>query len=836
MPLPCKCGKTLCRSPVYYKPVVQSQEQDRYSHNVGSQGVIHYGAEDEQHHDNEKKSVLKKVKEKARKIKDTIKKHGHHDHDHDLNEEDDEREEMAKTSEVQGAPIYDSANIAKSSFPGQVENQGKLESTSLVEEEVHHREPKRVVVTPTTESDQNRVTEPARTFVEQEVNLESRPINLEEDPHAPGNRPEAYTPSNYGTKVTDPTGLGTREIDIAPVQDSLARMNVQDEVKANPEARVLPIITETQCPTIQSHDQFSSEIFNPKNFPENLQAQPNVLPSAVDIQNPSVGSHDHKTKYPSLASHDRFGSESIPTNPYNFSEHLSVKSHDQVVPEISPSAKTQYPSSARHDQFVSDPIPTFSSGTPTLLSDTQYPYAGSHDQFLPEVTTSNFETAYPQGTGEMLNTATTTTTRVGEQPYSELTEKQPKDNFTEKISSETSEIADKDVSAKNAVGDNEEYRSEENPLDQNQSSYTQKISNATSAIADKAVSAKNVVSSKLGYRDEDDETRHEEYRSEENPSDQTQSSYTQKISNATSAIADKAASAKNSLASKLGYDEKGDNEESQTRHNEEYITEKKPSNQSSYTDKISSATSAIADKAVSAKNAVASKLGYDEVKGNNETSENYRSEEKPMNQSTYTEKISSATSTIADKAVSAKDAIVSKLGYGEKDDDVNDKETNSSNAEYAQKIALSLTEEMAPVYKNVTKEGERGVPVQDKGVSVRDYLTEKLRPGDEDKALKEVISDTLNKQKEEPVKSSLIDEDRTVSEEVVLGEHRLEKASESEKSDMNSPRKGVVDTLKNVVGSWFVKPEDRNQSSQVTGGEGYVSQGVEERKLQDSAN
>lgn len=58
--------------------------------------------EDEDHH--EKKSVLMKVKEKAKKIKNTLKKHGHgQDHqeghipdDHDLDEKDDEGGEDTK--------------------------------------------------------------------------------------------------------------------------------------------------------------------------------------------------------------------------------------------------------------------------------------------------------------------------------------------------------------------------------------------------------------------------------------------------------------------------------------------------------------------------------------------------------------------------------------------------------------------------------------------------------------------------------------------------------------------------------------------------------------------
>jgi hypothetical protein len=72
----------------------------------------------EDEHAHERKSVIKKVKAKAKKIKDTLKKHGHHDehdhdyqradhhipdHDHDLDEEDDDDEEIIEDPEVHGA-------------------------------------------------------------------------------------------------------------------------------------------------------------------------------------------------------------------------------------------------------------------------------------------------------------------------------------------------------------------------------------------------------------------------------------------------------------------------------------------------------------------------------------------------------------------------------------------------------------------------------------------------------------------------------------------------------------------------------------------------------------
>lgn len=71
----------------------------------------------EDEHAHERKSVIKKVKAKAKKIKDTLRKHGHHDHEHDhdyqraghhipddydLDKEDDDDEEIIEDPEVHG--------------------------------------------------------------------------------------------------------------------------------------------------------------------------------------------------------------------------------------------------------------------------------------------------------------------------------------------------------------------------------------------------------------------------------------------------------------------------------------------------------------------------------------------------------------------------------------------------------------------------------------------------------------------------------------------------------------------------------------------------------------
>lgn len=103
----------------------------------------------------------------------------------------------------------------------QVENLGKSGSgtdfggtTGSTEEEPRHDALLGGISSTTEKSeiDQNIATEPAKTFSGEEKeelpkdNLE-KSIGLEEEPHTPASRPEAYTP-NYQIEVTDPSGVG----------------------------------------------------------------------------------------------------------------------------------------------------------------------------------------------------------------------------------------------------------------------------------------------------------------------------------------------------------------------------------------------------------------------------------------------------------------------------------------------------------------------------------------------------------------------------------------------------------------------------------------------------
>ncbi|XP_027357273.1 low-temperature-induced 65 kDa protein-like [Abrus precatorius] len=864
-------------------------EHHHNSHNVGLQEGAR--GDEEHHHDPEKKSVMKKVKAKAKKIKDTITKHGHHDHehgheyhyddqhipdDHDLDEEDDEDEDMVENPEVHGAPIYDSsAARSATATPGQIKTLGtpgvNFGGRKIMGEEPHH-EPRLVVVSPTSGINQSKPTDPTRTFVggektvQPKVNLE-RPMDLEEDPHAPGSRTVAYDPANYQTKVTDPTGSGGAEIDITPVEKSFTNMTVQNQPKPIPEPKVLPAVAETPYSSQSSHHQFEP-----------------VLSAATKTHYPSAESYGQyrpelsseiKTQYPK--SHAQFISElPTPTNTAATKTHYPfAESYGQYRPELSSEIKTQYPRS--HDQFISElPTPTNTHYPPArshdqLISElptptnTQYPSARSHDQLISELPTPT-NTQYPSA-------------RSHDQLISEL----PTPTNTHDPSAKSHDQYSATKSQYPSTGTHDDH-------------YTAtKTQYPSTGTHDAQHIATRTLYPSTGTHDQSVKELLTEPKTQQHyHSGKNHDQYLPQHSSATNTRYPSAGSHDQFLPEEFSTQPKT----AQTHNTSFEEQPQQPSDQSSYTDKISSATSAIADKAVTAKNAVASKLGYGNENDNERHHEENTSAEKPLNQSSYTEKISSATSAIADKAVSAKNTVASKLGFGEKGDTEDNKVTTtnednrrennaSSPTEYGKRVALSLTEKLAPVYGKVAGVGssvkskvpgsERdstGVGMeQDKGVSVKDYLVEKLRPSDEDRALSEVISETLYKK--EPMEVTGEGEGRDVRKVVSDGVHKREeeperrvdhhrpmgKVTESEEvkkrlgsedeetekryeeSYVNSPGNGVLDKLKGVVGSWFTKPGE-NQSSQE--GEDlsrnygaeveHVNQGAGERTLQESSN
>ncbi|KAJ6339178.1 hypothetical protein OIU77_007185 [Salix suchowensis] len=178
-------------------------DHDHGPNNVG----LHPEGEDEHRH--EKKSVLKKVKDKAKKLKEKVLHgHGQNEHqevhepdDHDLYEEDgEEGAEMVEDPEVHGPSGYGSASLRKLNPWTRREEEDELappkvllERTDAIKEVPHAP-----------------VNSPASIFPADPVK------GLEEDPHAPKDRLVDRAPSNYQTKVTDPAGSGGKEAGITP--------------------------------------------------------------------------------------------------------------------------------------------------------------------------------------------------------------------------------------------------------------------------------------------------------------------------------------------------------------------------------------------------------------------------------------------------------------------------------------------------------------------------------------------------------------------------------------------------------------------------------------------
>ncbi|CAG7884389.1 unnamed protein product [Brassica rapa] len=180
-------------------------------------------------------------------------------------------------------------------------------------------------------------------------------------------------------------------------------------------------------------------------------------------------------------------------------------------------------------------------------------------------------------------------------------------------------------------------------------------------------------------------------------------------------------------------------------------------------------------------------------------------------QSSYTDKITSVTSVVADKAAAAKNVVASKLGYSGEGENVG-AETPSSGEGYGTKVASVVT----PVYEKVKETGanvmtklpfsggtEETQQGQDKGVSAKEYVAEKLTPGAEDKALSEVVAEKLHLGGDTPKKGTV-----TQSKEVEerLGgfpDPKSEGAIKHGERYAEEGEGGMVDKLRGAVTSWI---------------------------------
>lgn len=183
-------------------------------------------------------------------------------------------------------------------------------------------------------------------------------------------------------------------------------------------------------------------------------------------------------------------------------------------------------------------------------------------------------------------------------------------------------------------------------------------------------------------------------------------------------------------------------------------------------------------------------------------------------QSSYTDKITSVTSVVADKAAAAKNVVASKLGYSGEGGNVG-AETPSSGEGYGTKVASVVT----PVYEKVKETGANVMTKlpfsggtegthqgQDKSVSAKEYVAEKLSPGEEDKALSEVVAEKLHLGGDttaEPKKGT-VTQSKAVEERLGgFPDPKSEGAIKHGERYAEEGEGGMVDKLTGAVTSWI---------------------------------
>ncbi|KAF5800494.1 hypothetical protein HanXRQr2_Chr07g0316591 [Helianthus annuus] len=237
----------------------------------------------EDEHHGEKKSVMKKVKEKAKKIKNTITKHGHGHHHHDEEEDDDDDEEAVEDPEVHGAPMYDSARVGQgglyANMAQPMERPPVLAEDRYTHPVTSHGEPQHISTSHNQTHGQEVNKEKWRGKIGQSVGMEEEPFAPNPGAPNPGvtdhtygtrhvpepafNRGEGHDvnkgglrgivgkttrmvpdpsapkdslsygsdPSNYGTKVDNPMRTGGKEAELSHLEHSFDKMGIESEPK-----------------------------------------------------------------------------------------------------------------------------------------------------------------------------------------------------------------------------------------------------------------------------------------------------------------------------------------------------------------------------------------------------------------------------------------------------------------------------------------------------------------------------------------------------------------------------------------------------------------------------
>lgn len=230
--------------------------------------------------------------------------------------------------------------------------------------------------------------------------------------------------------------------------------------------------------------------------------------------------------------------------------------------------------------------------------------------------------------------------------------------------------------------------------------------------------------------------------------------------------------------------------------------------------KISAATSVLTDKAVAAKNAVASKLGYGG--GTVDREEMEVEVDRPPKAS------------LTDKAVAAKDAVASKLGYGgstlgreEMEVDVDRPPPRASLTETVSEYGHKVAEQLAPVYEKAAGAGSAimsKVPGLGRG-GVGEEGTVVGKESDRGVSVQSYLVEKLRPGEEDRELSKAITEaihgkkegaQRTGEEHLIQQQPVQETVTVEAVAADEKAAAGVVDRVKGAIGSWLGKKGDGN--------------------------
>ncbi|XP_057527895.1 low-temperature-induced 65 kDa protein isoform X2 [Amaranthus tricolor] len=770
-----------------------------HDHDVGLRHDMHGEGHHDEHH-GEKKSVLKKVKAKAKKIKESIKEHV--GHGHEVNE-DDEDDEMDTDPEIHGQE-----GIAKHHELRMGDRTTGERATVVGKPGSYH------TFNPTTAT----ANTPEQVATMDRLRIDAlRPKGSEEQPFAPMNTPivtnmllggghstgalevgKKGPPAKFGAVIEKPTGV---EIDPRVVEEERHPDNYQAKV-ANPTAAagfgstaaesLMPELhrskmgerTATEGPTHVSvcKPQGDYQTFDPSTA-KYVPGQEETLGwSRTDPGRQNLNKADEQFD----------GSKNAPTSGYSagLSSGFEAERDPRSTGMRNLNRSEENFNAARNAPTVqySDSGGVHSAGVKAERD------ARKLEGFLGNPGFLEKDPNGPRGAGDKIHPGNY------ESKVTDPTGKGGEEIRDSAILHQFDRMNIDDGSQQNArIGQDEIIFKPHHSACISTGSHDQFSPEPVTSKTNTFVDTPGF-GFQLGSRSPGTERLHDE-------SGQKQGSYTDKISSAATMMAKKAKEATSSATSKLGYGG----------------TETEPGG-------YGSVSATIAEKAMQAKDVVASKLGYDRSHKGHQSTEG-----------SYGDGMSNVNALVSDKAVQAKDA----LAYGGTQVGQLVQEGISKGGLVAGTVKDNIVVgcgkvadagfTMASKVHGSVEQGsgvghETGSTGADKGVSVKEYLVEKLKPGEEDRLLSEVITEALplHKRKEDVGKGYEEREGRRVvvikgrvteSDEVARQFGRSEETSyDNAGPGLASPGKGVMDRIYEATSSWFQKSGDQSENDAAKAG------------------